>query len=87
MTTSSSKPRSWPSRMQHVGQAFMQKSRLLASFSPSKQPGRSPRQPLLQAYRLRQVASASSACPASTQKETWLYSTSLKLFPARICQR
>ena len=41
---------------------------LLGSSSVAKQPGRSPRQPLLQAYRLRQVTSASPACPASTGK-------------------
>ena len=39
---------------------------LQGSSSISKQPDRSPRQPLLQAYSLRQAPSASSACPAST---------------------
>ena len=39
--------------------------------SLTKQPGRSPRQPLLQAYRLRQVMSASSGCPAGTVGKSW----------------
>ena len=64
-------PRSRPSSEQYRGQpspSFLHSAPLVSS-STSVQPGRSPAQPSLQANRLRQINSASSACPASTQKD------------------
>ena len=65
--------RSRLSRMQWEGQPCTHGCQAVSMWLPlgrsslSKQPGRSPRQPLLQAYRLRQVISASSGCPAGTE--------------------